>query len=340
MDKQMKDFIDGIKEKAMNDADLTRDELLKLLGLNPASEECRYLGESAREVSRTKANNKAKVGSSIGVDLRKCSMSCTFCSLGEKWALFEEEYKITTEEIIQIMRDVTSKGFYQFTMRTTEFFPLDELCDIAKKARTEFGPSVILNANTGELTLEEAKRLKEAGYNSAYHSLRLGEGKDTPIDPETRKDTIRAIKGAGLRYACGLDPIGIEHTDEELADLLLFYRSVSPSGICVMKRISVKGTPMGDTPEVNDIRIAQIAAVVRMASGGRNIVSVHPPILQALQWGANNIALECGANPRRERSDMAKWETFDHDEAIKFMEKAGYDYGSITDFLTVTDQKQ
>ena len=335
MDKQMRDFIDRIKEKAMNDTDLTRDELLKLFGLDPMSEECKYLGESAREVSYIKAKNKAKIGSSIGIDLHRCPMSCTFCSLGEKWALFDEEYKVTTEEILQIIRDVIVKGFYQFTMRTTEFFPINELCDIARKIRAEFGQSVILNANTGELTLEEAKRLKEAGYNSAYHSLRLGEGKDTPIDPEIRKETMRAIKEAGLRHACGLDPIGIEHTDEDLADLLLFYRSISPNAICAMKRISVKGTPKGDLPEVSDIRIAQIAAVIRMASGGRNIVSVHPPIMQALQWGANNIAIECGANPRRERSDMGKWEIFDHDEAIKFLEKAGYDYGSITDFFNV-----
>ena len=331
----MKDFIDEIKEKAMNDKDLIRDELLMLFGLDPSSEECRYLGESARDVSRVKAKNKAKVGSSIGVDLHRCPMSCTFCSLGEKWELFDEEYKVTTDEIIQIIRDVTIKGYYQFTMRTTEFFPVDELCDIARKIRAEFGQSIILNANTGELTLEEAKRLKEAGYNSAYHSLRLGEGKDTPIDPEVRKETIRAIKGAGLRFACGLDPIGIEHTNEELADLLLFYRSVSPNAICAMKRISVKGTPKGDLPEVSDIRIAQIVAVIRMASGGRNIVSVHPPIMQALQWGANNIAIECGANPRRARSDMAKWEIFDHGEAIKFLEKAGYDHGSIADFFVV-----
>jgi len=339
MDKQMKDFIDGIKEKAMNDKDLTRDELLKLFGMDPNSEECKYMGESAREVSRVKANNKAKIGSSIGVDLHRCPMSCTFCSLGEKWELFDKEYKVSTEEILQIVRDTTKKGFYQFTMRTTEFFPLEELCDIARKIRAEFGQLVILNANTGELTLEEAKRLKEAGYNSAYHSLRLGEGKDTPIDPEVRKDTMRAIKGAGLRHACGLDPIGIEHTDEDLADLLLFYRSISPNAICAMKRISVKGTPKGELPEVSDIRIAQIAAVVRMASGGRNIVSVHPPIMQALQWGANNIAIECGANPRRERSDMAKWEIFDHDEAMRFLEKAGYDHGSITDFFNVKADK-
>jgi Biotin synthase and related enzymes len=335
MDKQMKDFIDGIKEKAMNDKDLTRDELLKLFGLDPHSEECRYLGESARDVSRVKAKNKAKVGSSIGVDLHKCPINCTFCSLGEEWALFDEEYKVTIEEILQIIRDVIGKGFYQFTMRTTEFFPVDELCDIAKKIKAEFGQSVILNANTGELTLEEAKRLKEAGYTSAYHSLRLGEGKDTSIDPEVRKDTMRAIKEAGLRHACGLDPIGVEHTDEELADMLLFYRSISPGAICAMKRIAVKGTPKGELPEVSDIRIAQIAAVIRMASGGRNIVSVHPPIMQALQWGANNIAIECGANPRRNRSDMAKWEIFGHDEAIKFLETAGYDYGAIADFFNV-----
>ena len=52
-----------------------------------------------------------------------------------------------------------------------------------------------------------------------------------------------------------------------------------------VKRINPKGTPIGDLEEVSDARIAQIAAILRIATKARNVSAV-PPNSLAMRWGA------------------------------------------------------
>lgn len=335
MDGDIIGIIDDAKEKALNNQDLERNVLRRFLELDPFSKECQYLGETARDVARKTLGNKGRVGSSIGVDLRPCTMNCKFCSLGDKWGLVRDNYDMPPEQIIEIIKNLTSKGFHQFTLRTTEFYSLDDLCVLSKKVRSSVKGSYILTVNTGELTTDDANRLYDAGFNAAYHTVRLGEGKDTPFDPEVRINTMRAISKSNLKLSCGLDPIGVEHTNEEILDKLELFRALNPMAICTMKRINVKGTPFENVPEIDNMRHAQIAAIIRMASGGRNMVAAHPANLQALKWGANHISVETGANPRDSDSYMHSNDTFGHEEAVRMIHDAGYELGVSEDFKRI-----
>ena len=335
MDETIRKMIDDAKEMAIRNQDVERKILKKFLEFDPLSEECEYLGKSARDVARVTFNNKGRIGSSIGIDFRSCTMNCKFCSLGEKWGLVKENYDMDSEQVIGLIRRLIAKGFHQFTLRTTEFYSLDMLCELAKTVRSNVPGTYILTVNTGELSVEEANRLQEAGFNAAYHTVRLGEGIDTPFDPKVRIDTMKAITKSKLRLSCGLDPIGVEHTNDQILDKLELFRSLSPVAICTMKRINVAGTPFEGVPEIDDMRHAQIAAVIRMASGGRNMVAAHPANLQALKWGANHISVETGANPRDADSDMHTAGTFGHEDAVKMINDAGYELGEPEDFRRI-----
>lgn len=335
MDSAVLQLIDDAKEKSMNNQNIERNVLKKFLELDPLSEECRYLGEAARDVARVTLGNKGRIGSSIGVDLRPCTMNCKFCSLGEKWGLVKNNYDMAPSQIIEIISNLTSKGFHQFTLRTTEFYSLDDLCNLAREVRSNVPGNYVLTANTGEITTDDANRLKKAGFNAAYHTVRLGEGIDTPFDPEVRIQTMREISKSELKLSCGLDPIGVEHTNDQILDKLELFRTLNPVAICTMKRINVKGTPFEDVPEISDMRHAQIAAVIRMSSGGRNMVAAHPANLQALKWGANHISVETGANPRDSDSDMCQNGTFGHEDAVRMILDAGYDVGTVDDFKKI-----
>jgi len=324
MNHDVKILVDRVKDMSMNDIEIDRNTLLALLELVPGSKECDYLGAAAREVAKKKGKNKGGVSSSVGLDLAPCPVSCKFCSLGAKWGLIDKEYVLPEGRVIKIIRTKFEEGFKQFIIRTTEFYDLNKLGELAKRIRKEVPGEYVLTVNTGELTLDEAKMLKESGFNGAYHALRLREGIDTPITPETRIATIKAIKESGLFLGCGIDPIGIEHTSEEIADLLSFYATLRPMGLCTMKRINVEGTPMGGMEDVSDDRMAQITAVIRLVQGGRNVV-IQPPIYKALEYGANSIALETGANPRYNEHDDDVWVTIGHDEAIQMLRSAKYD---------------
>ena len=333
MDQRIEEMIDDAKRANLEGKFVTRDVLLRFLELDADSEECEYLGAAARDIARIKNGNRARIGSSIGIDLAPCTMNCRFCSLGAEWGLVDGIYVMSDEEMIGLIKSVIAKGYSQFTIRTTEFFDLDMLCELAKKIRREVPGNYGLGANTGELTPEDAERLYKAGFTGAYHTIRLGEGKDTPFDPEVRISTMRSISSSPLMLNCGVDPIGIEHTNEEIVDRLELFRTLNPVGVCTMRRINVKGTPFEGVPEVSDMRMAQIAAVVRMASGGRWTVAVHPPIQKAMEWGANTIAVETGAVPRNSKHDFGKW-SYDHETTRDMFLKAGYDIADWSYFKT------
>ncbi|MFA6680093.1 MAG: hypothetical protein WCR96_06360, partial [Candidatus Methanomethylophilaceae archaeon] len=163
MDEETKKIIDKTKETCLDGQFVERRTLLRLLSLDPESDECEYLGRSAREVSNILTENIATIGSSIGIDLCPCSMSCNFCALGKKWGLIDDEYVLSDEIIISLIRDVHGRGYNKFTLRTTEFYDLDKLCDLGRKIRTEISGNYILTVNTGELTLSMAKDLYSAG---------------------------------------------------------------------------------------------------------------------------------------------------------------------------------
>ena len=327
MDGDVKAIIDRCRDKALRCEDLTRDEMIALLSIDPDSEECDYLGNTARDVKRHYSGDVIRLGTSIGLDLRPCRMSCSFCSLGEKVGLIKDEYEISDDTAVQLITDLRKRGFYQFTLRTTEFYPIERLAALARRIRQELGWEFALSGNTGELTPAKAKVLKDAGINAVYHAVRLREGIDTPLSVETRSETIRNAKAAGLRVSSGIDPIGIDHTPEEIADLFILYQSLNVDGMCIMRRINVPGTKYEGMPEISDRRLAQVVAVARLVCGNRWTIAVHPAVKQGLLWGTDHISIETGANPRDNNIDMLRWSLFDHDTALRMIREAGCVFG-------------
>ena len=126
-----------------------------------------------------------------------------------------------------------------------------------------------------------------------------------------------------------MDPLGVEHTDEEIADLIIVLREFEPVSLCSMKRINPKGTPVGDLEEVSDKRVAQVAAVLRISTKARNISAV-PPNRLAMKWGAGGTSIGTGANPRDSKHDhttVGKWR-FDRGSVVEMLRAEGYDLAS------------
>ncbi|WP_400152388.1 radical SAM protein [Candidatus Methanarcanum hacksteinii] len=327
MDASVRSFIDDAFERSRVDhKSITKDDVLRMLSLDPHSEECEYLGSKARELARIRSNNKANLTTAFGIDYRPCKASCTYCSFGERWGLMDGlDMEIPVEDIIDMIREQYSKGYRKFTLRTTEYYPVEKLCAMGKEIREKIPGKYGLGVNTGELSAEDLKALHESGFNSAYHTLHLGEGIDTIFKPMFRLRTMSNIRDSDLNLTCGIDPIGIEHTDEEIASTLMILRDYEPMSICSMKRINPKGTPVESIPEVDATRVAQIAAVIRFASGG-NVASV-PPNKKAIEWGANSTTIGTGSNPRdsvHDPSTIGDWR-FDFEDVKQMFLDCGYD---------------
>jgi len=104
---------------------------------------------------------------------------------------------------------------------------------ISQEVRAELKPETVMIANIGDFGPPEGKRLKEAGYTGIYHAVRMGEGRDTRIDPEVRFKSIKAARDAGLLVGTCVEPIGPEHSVEEVQQKHLLRKTFQGMlGIC------------------------------------------------------------------------------------------------------------
>lgn len=94
-----------------------------------------------------------------------------------------------------------------------------------------------LVANVGDFGPAYAAALKEAGFTGVYHIHRLREGTDTNARPQARIRTMDAVRGAGLELYYCVEPIGPEHTHQELVDEMLRIRDYPVGVMAVMSAL-------------------------------------------------------------------------------------------------------
>ncbi len=321
-------FIEKAERNVLDGKALERAELVRLLSIDPDSEACERLGLAARRVASHVTGDRAYLWGAMGVDYKACPMNCDFCSLGEAWAIVEadSERDFSEEEIIESVRDYAENKVRWIVLRTTEFYSLDVLSKLIEKIRGAVPGSYEIGLNVGEFDLEKANALHRAGVDFIYHSLRLGEGRDTRFNPVERLKTLGAVKDSPLKLVFLVEPIGVEHSNEEIADICLCaieHKAIVTGG---MARVPVPGTPLGVHPQISENRLAQIVAVTRLAGGSRvPDICVHPATPKALRFGANVAVVETGSIPRDSCClPKEKWNQFDAQTAEKWFEQAGY----------------
>jgi biotin synthase len=160
--------------------------------------------------------------------------------------------------------------------------------------------------NIGDFDRAQALDLKAAGVNGAYHVCRLREGTDTALNPEQRKSTIRTIKESGLDWYFCCEPIGPEHSPEELAEQIFLGIEFGCFQHAAMRRVHIPSAPLADRGQISELRLAHVTAVVALATlscPDTRSVAVHEPNLLGLAAGANTVYAETGANPRDTERD-------------------------------------
>lgn len=325
MDEATVALIDRIAEGGLAGTVPPKADVVRLLALDPCSPEASYLEERACEVAHRVSGDTGRIAGAVGIDFAPCSMNCSFCSFGERWGVIGEEVVYTEDEVIAMVRAYVEQGATMVTLRSTEFYDLDVLQEWIADIRAQVPGSYEINMNVGELTPERAQAIWECGATSAYHVLRLREGEDTPFDPEVRIATIRAIAASPLLLGTCVEPIGPEHTDDELADGILFGLECGAYSGGVMARVPVPGTPLEHAGTISEDRLMQILAVERIVAGSQyESIGCHPPVERALYAGANSLTVEAGANPRDVEPGAEPWKGFTVAEAKGLLEKAGF----------------
>lgn len=305
----------------------SKEECVHLLGLPSESLDASLLMATADAVSRRRFGNNAVLLGQIGVDTAACPGNCRFCVFGKDHTTMPTG-TLTLDDIRARTHAFADAGdLFALFLMTMHEFDLDRLLEVVGTVRCELPSSTQIVMNVGDFDLGQARQLKAAGVNGAYHVCRLREGTDTDLDPQNRKKTFRVIKDAGLDFYYCCEPIGPEHSNEELVDQMFLGIEYGCFQHAAMRRVHVPGVPLSRKGQITERRLAQVVAVVTLATldcpETKNI-AVHEPNLLGLVAGANAVYAETGANPRDAQADTTGNRGLDMAACRRMLYEAGF----------------
>ncbi|MBF0505438.1 MAG: radical SAM protein [Nitrospirae bacterium] len=292
-------MIKEIIRKSLNGATLVKEEIASLFSVPLFSEESSMIIAASRKKSETASRGTAEVHAQVGLNVAPCPKNCAFCSFAVRNKVFSETREISRQEAIKKAKQFETDGANAIYVMSTADYPFEKFIDISGDIRKKLHPETILVANVGDFSKDQAGQLKDTGFSGIYHAVRLGEGRDTTIRVETRLETLENARQAGLILGTCVEPVGNEHSVEELVEKTIITRDAKPVYSGSARRIPIPNTKMAEYGVVSEARMAHILAVVRLALNYAIPGNcTHEPNVIGAAAGANLLWAEAGSNPR------------------------------------------
>ncbi len=292
-------MINDIIRKSLDGTTLMKEEIASLFEVPLFSEESATIIAASRRKSESASEGFAEVHAQVGLNIAPCPKNCAFCSFAARNKIFTERNEISREEAVKKAQQFETDGANAIFIMSTADYPFEKFMDISKEIRKSLRPETILVANVGDFSKGQARKLKETGFSGIYHAVRLGEGRDTTIQTETRLETFKNAREAGLLLGTCVEPVGNEHTVGELVEKTIITRDARPVYSGSARRIPIPNTKMAEYGIVSEAKMAHILAVVRLALDFAIPGNcTHEPNVIGAAAGSNLLWAEAGANPR------------------------------------------
>lgn len=271
----------NLTDKVFGGGQIDRDEAVFLYS-QPLDE----LTRSADEIRRHFCRNRFDLCSIINAKSGRCSENCKFCAQSARHRTEVEEYSLLPEGDIvsQAARDA-DLGSLRFSIVTSgrrlADDEIEKICSIVRRIRESVGIAVC--ASVGLLTVNQFRRLKEAGLSRAHNNLETSRRNFPNIcTTHTFDDKVRAIRAAqaaGLSICSG-GIMGLGETAEDRIDMALSLRGLEVRSICVNMLNAIAGTPFAAFPRLTSADMCRIVAVYRFIlptshirlAGGRGLL--------------------------------------------------------------------
>ncbi|WP_425806161.1 radical SAM protein [Desulfitobacterium sp. Sab5] len=323
LEKRFHEIID----KAQNYASLTKEECIYLLNFEETSLEASILRAVADNLSRKKAENSGVILGQIGVEVSECTGNCKFCVFGKEHTQLPT-HRASDEELALKAQEFAGYGdLYGLFLMTMHSYDLDVILNAVEIVKKNIPDHTQIWVNIGDSNVDTFEELRRAGVKGAYHVNRLREGIDTDLNPNARRSTMEAVVSAGLDLYTCCEPIGPEHTPEEIVENFFIGIEIGCFQHAAMRRVAVPGVPLSKYGQITELRLAQIVAVITLATlntKSMRYMSVHEPNQVGLLSGANVITAESGANPRDTNIDTSKGRGFSMANCRKMLFEAGF----------------
>jgi biotin synthase len=202
------------------------------------SEDCGYCAQSARYKTDVKAERLMETDAVLEVAQRARDNGSTRFCMGAAWkGVREGDAKF--EQVLGTIREVSKLGM--------------EVC-----------------VTLGQLSLNEARKLKEAGVTAYNHNIDTSPEHYAEIVTthtfQDRINTIKAVQQAGMDVCCG-GIIGMGETIEDRLKMLevLTNFDPAPESVPINCLMAMPGTPMEAQPPVEVFELVRLIATTRIA---------------------------------------------------------------------------
>ncbi|MEG0165616.1 radical SAM protein [Anaerorhabdus sp.] len=287
-----------IFDKINSNIQLTSDDAIQLLNIKKFSSDYFELLKLSNLRSKNTFGSKGYLFAQIGINATPCNGCCKFCSLSKDNYIMSNENEKSIDEIIKEVNNIDFKKVNALFLMTTANYSKDKYLEIVKAVKKVIPSEIDLVANVGDFDVEYANNLKSCGITGVYHIVRLREEIDTGLQVSDRIKTIEAIRSAGLQLYYCVEPIGKEHTPEELVREMVRAREYGVDIMAAMRRVNVNSSEYSNDSELDEYEFAKIAAVTNLFVQPKISMNVHEPSKTAMIAGINQLYVEIGINPR------------------------------------------
>ena len=220
------------------------------------------------------SGNEVQLCTLLSIKTGGCSEDCGYCAQSARYDTgVKAERLMATEDVLAVARRARENGSTRFCMGAAWKGVRDGDAKFEQVLGTirevsKLGMEVCVTL--GQLSLPEARKLKDAGVTAYNHNI------DTSPEfyPEIvtthtfqdRVDTIRAVQQAGMDVCCG----GIIGLGETIHDRLRMLEVLTnfdppPESVPINCLMAMPGTPLEEQPPVDVFELVRLIATTRVA---------------------------------------------------------------------------
>jgi biotin synthase len=289
-----------IIQKSRYEDKLDKEDIVKLLSVQTGTLDSMLIMGAGSEKTRRLCGNMGEVQGQFAVNLCQCPVNCEFCSFSSEYDIFKDPIELSPAQAVceALKFEAVAENAAVYLMCTANY-DFGKFIETAQEVKKNLKDDTLLIANIGDQNGNRAKKLKEAGVHGVYHAIRIGEGEATKAPISQRLQTVRNFQEAGLIVGTCVEPIGPEHTNEQIADHILLAASFDPAFSGAARRITIPGSKLEKLGMISELQMSQIVAVTRLATPSRVMGNcTHEPCVIGAAAGANLFWAETGGNPR------------------------------------------
>lgn len=247
--------------------------------------------------------NEIQLSTLLSIKTGTCPEDCAYCPQSGHYQTYVNKGRVLPlEEVLKHAQAAKDSGSTRFCMGAAWKNPPEkDFPQVLEMIKAVKALGLETCATLGMLDDDQTTELKSAGLDYYNHNLDTSpEHYKKIISTRTyqdRLDTLERVRDSGMNVCCG-GIIGMGESREDRAELIVQLANLPkpPESVPINRLIAVKGTPLENTKQIDNIEFIRTIAVCRIVmptsrvrlSAGRSDMSEEMHAL-CFMAGANSI---------------------------------------------------